>query len=924
MPDGSVVLAIGDEASWTESKHPRGEDGKFTSGSGAGGGGPGPTAKKGQVSNSIAVPLLAHGFKLKKTSGGDAIYEHPETGHEVAVKPVPEGKKYSSGFVVKGGGEGGGGIALEKVLANLGLKGKEKTPKPADVQEALGSLGVGPKAVKSAKPPPSFEHPNPQFQAKLSAFGATPVKATATTQLYSLPNGGSVLIKTKPKMFYGSPTGQYKWKVMNPDGSLAGWNGEGKSFSGLGNKLQNVTGINPTTGKKSVIPPGGATGFNGGSTYMSPGAITPEPTLKYNLSGGKSVVVGQETDSWAITDPNGGVKTGKGQADLDKALAAPASVAMPPAAKVLGNPQTKEAVTFPGGIQQATGYGLATGETVYVANNGDWKIIKNDGNAAFGNGQESLNKEFELLHPRGAGGQFLKKPGEVLPPSQKETANLLESAGAVHSGSSQSGNIHSFKIGEATVTISNGGSFVYQDPKTGIHLSGQGAAVLQEKLSHAGVNFGAASAQQAPAAKPPVNVSKLKNVGPQLGSNPGGQYVDETGQKFYVKKTKSEDHAKNENLAASLYQLAGTNTFQYRKSEDDKNAVITEMVPLQAKQISELTPQQRAAARLDFATHVWTSNWDAAGMTGDNQGVVNGKVTTLDVGGSLAYRAQGGEKGHLFGTEASEWDTLRNSVKNPQTASLFANMTHAELKASVAKVAAVKPDMIREAVKAAGYEGAAATALADKLIARRESVITKLNQEVNKTAPPPPPPPPPEFDTPFKMPDFSSTKMSQLNNAAPEYTSGEHAAIKSYTGGGYQEMNQKLRYGYVSGGATHINQLTKWLDKSSMPEEVVVSRRVDAAYGTFLKDVASHPNAVFTDLGFASTSLNSGTWSGAVQMFIRVPKGAKAAAVQHISSHSSEYEIIVQRGSRYKVVAYDKKAAKIYCELDQTHLVKEL
>ena len=64
-----------------------------------------------------------------------------------------------------------------------------------------------------------------------------------------------------------------------------------------------------------------------------------------------------------------------------------------------------------------------------------------------------------------------------------------------------------------------------------------------------------------------VDVSKWKKVGPQLGSNPGGTYEDENGKKWYVKESKSDDHAKNEVLAGKLYELAGSPVVDYKLAQ---------------------------------------------------------------------------------------------------------------------------------------------------------------------------------------------------------------------------------------------------------------------------------------------------------------------------------------------------------------------
>ena len=164
--------------------------------------------------------------------------------------------------------------------------------------------------------------------------------------------------------------------------------------------------------------------------------------------------------------------------------------------------------------------------------------------------------------------------------------------------------------------------------------------------------------------KPALKMGDLKKTGGKLGSNEGGTYEGEKGEKFYVKKAPTKAHAENEKAAARLYQLAGAKTLDYRDVEGGEH-VATEWKKLEKKNISEFTPAERKEAAQDFAIHAWLSNWDAAGLGGDNQGVLNGKTTTLDVGGSLRFRAQGGPKGDKFGDKVIEFELAARQGHEP-------------------------------------------------------------------------------------------------------------------------------------------------------------------------------------------------------------------------------------------------------------------
>lgn len=216
--------------------------------------------------------------------------------------------------------------------------------------------------------------------------------------------------------------------------------------------------------------------------------------------------------------------------------------------------------------------------------------------------------------------------------------------------------------------------------------------------------------------KEPIDLDYMKKVGDKLGSNPGGVYRDKSGKKYYVKDSHTPAHATSELLAAKLYNLAGSPTLNYVPVEGG-GKVATEWQDPSKKKVSEFSPEEKAQAQKNFATHAWLANWDAAGMGGDNQAVINGVPTTVDVGGSLAYRAQGALKDD-FGDAAIEWDSLRSPSINPDNAALFGSMTPAQLQASAAQVTSVSDDAIRQAVADAGMP----EAMASKLIARKADI----------------------------------------------------------------------------------------------------------------------------------------------------------------------------------------------------------
>lgn len=220
---------------------------------------------------------------------------------------------------------------------------------------------------------------------------------------------------------------------------------------------------------------------------------------------------------------------------------------------------------------------------------------------------------------------------------------------------------------------------------------------------------------------PVIDTATLRRVGGQLGTNPAGTYQDESGKRYYVKTLESAAHARNEYIAAMLYQLAGAPTLNYVRTTAPEQ-VATEWVKLDKRCVAHLSEGERKQAQRWFGVHAWMANWDVAGFNGDNQGVVNGKVLTLDVGGALAYRAQGDPKGKAFGTRVDELELLRRDDGNPHAVRLFAGMGHEEIKQAIRVVVQIPDEAIRQVILDSG----GSPKLAEMMIARKADMAGRL------------------------------------------------------------------------------------------------------------------------------------------------------------------------------------------------------
>jgi len=229
--------------------------------------------------------------------------------------------------------------------------------------------------------------------------------------------------------------------------------------------------------------------------------------------------------------------------------------------------------------------------------------------------------------------------------------------------------------------------------------------------------------------KPVIDTTAMERVGGQMGTNPAGIFQDDSGRRYYIKTLESFANARNEFIAAMLYQLAGAPTLSYVRTKAP-DQIATEWVELDKKSIAHLSESERRQAQHWLGVHAWTANWDAAGFNGDNQGVFKGKVLTLDVGGALAFRAQGDPKGKAFGTRVDELELLRSDEDNPHAVRLFADMTAYDIEQAIMVVVRIPDEQIRQVI----IDNGGSEELAEKMIARKADMAQRLldNQPASK------------------------------------------------------------------------------------------------------------------------------------------------------------------------------------------------
>ena len=232
-----------------------------------------------------------------------------------------------------------------------------------------------------------------------------------------------------------------------------------------------------------------------------------------------------------------------------------------------------------------------------------------------------------------------------------------------------------------------------------------------------------APAPLAASAAGPVDTSAWKQVGPQLGSNPGGTYEDESGTKHYVKQLKSKAHVESERLANALYEKLGVKTLQPQHvMVNGKDGIASKFQDVTKFSADKLFDKSRAQDH--FVAHAFLANHDATGQSQDNHGFVGGKYATLDAGGSLKYRAQGALK-NKFDGNVDELNTLRDGT-NAASAAVFGSMDHKDIAASAKAVTALSDADIHDIVHQHVSDKIEAAHLTSVLKQRRDNIKTRV------------------------------------------------------------------------------------------------------------------------------------------------------------------------------------------------------
>lgn len=188
------------------------------------------------------------------------------------------------------------------------------------------------------------------------------------------------------------------------------------------------------------------------------------------------------------------------------------------------------------------------------------------------------------------------------------------------------------------------------------------------------------------------------------------------------------------------------------------------------------------------------------------------------------------------------------------------------------------------------------------------------------------------------------TEYSELDakNLMPQ----EKKIIQDYTNNGFKDINRFLyapeRNNYNSMETKllqkKIDIMTDFIDKASLEQQGIFYRGLDSSTAIFGSDVfkmslqelrAKYEGSIYVNKAFSSMSFSkniaesfSGEYGGAL-IEARIPQGARAFCVGTVSSFgTAEGEIILQRGTSYRIDNINFKGGKFYIKMTAVGVAK--
>jgi len=427
----------------------------------------------------------------------------------------------------------------------------------------------------------------------------------------------------------------------------------------------------------------------GGWTFA--GQIVPGAGFRHPATGAGIVI--QPDGSALETSASGGTPKRMAPSTVKKALGAGTGY------RLMTTPQVPQ-YQLPPAPAGATVYAHPDGKHIYVLPGGGMEVWKPDGTRAT---TSATPQKLAWGHGKWQQvGAPASGPRPMTPAQQSALATLQQQAGAAPAPA---------PAAPAPAPAAA--------PQTRLGAVAAGAAAAANAPNNPP---GTAPAATPPTATPPPAPAPVVTIpttlratgwtvtGGKQGSNAAAMMTAPNGDRYYV-KSQAEEVADNEVTAGMLYKAAGVGvpdvspisllggTFPGQTHTTGIASKVVDGSPtLNARMGRNAAFRDRVHE--DFAVHAWLANWDA--MENNNTIVdAAGRPVTIDVGGALRFRAQGGKR--KLSHTVAELTSMRSSTNTGSGArQAFAgvtpNATDARFVRGVERIAAISPAQIRQLV----------------------------------------------------------------------------------------------------------------------------------------------------------------------------------------------------------------------------------
>ncbi|MFE1855632.1 ADP-ribosyltransferase, partial [Streptomyces sp. NPDC059489] len=144
------------------------------------------------------------------------------------------------------------------------------------------------------------------------------------------------------------------------------------------------------------------------------------------------------------------------------------------------------------------------------------------------------------------------------------------------------------------------------------------------------------------------------------------------------------------------------------------------------------------------------------------------------------------------------------------------------------------------------------------------------------------------------------------NDFLDNLTSESRESLVTYTGNAYDDINGHLRFGTDTSAETlhTIDEMDNVMGARPVPEDIMVVRGTGVDH-LHLPTPMDMRGGVYDDKAYTSTALGKTPPppfdAKPVWMHLRVPKGTPALWLDHLSKYPGERELLLARGTEYKV-----------------------